>query len=119
MRPIVLLSTYKLSNSEQWDMCRMLERAHVSEFDFVTLETRRDDVDSLIDELDSYREEPLVVTLDDTAIAFAHKYLDGHCRIVDWYKPSLSYIPPKINGQQLADVLLMEATQEDDEGGEA
>ena len=118
MRPIILLSTYKLSRDEQWDLCRMLERANVSEFEFITLETRKDDVDSLLSELDFYKEEPLVVTLDDTAIEFAHKYLTGHCRIVDWYKPSLSYMPPKVIGQQLSDVLLMKATQPDDEGAE-
>ncbi len=116
MRPIILLSTYKLSKEDQWDLCRMLERAHVSEFDFITLETRKTNLDDLIAELDAYAEEPIVVTLDDTAIEFAHKYLDGHCRIVDWYKPSLSYIPPKVIGQQLCDVLSREATQTDDEG---
>lgn len=113
MRPIILLSTYALNNSEQWDLCRMMERARVSEFDFIALEDRKGNVKDLTDELDLYKEEPLVVTLDDTAIKFAHNYLTEHCRILDWYKPSLSYVPPKVVGQQLADMILERETQED------
>lgn len=112
MRPIILLSTYKLSNAEQWDLCRMLERANVSEFEFITLETRKDKLDDLIAELYTFSEEPIVVTLDDTAIEFAHKHLEGHCQILDWYKPSLSYVPPKVIGQQLRDVLDSEQTKD-------
>lgn len=106
MRPIVLMSTYNLSNADQWDLCRMLERANVSEFDFVVLEDLKGTVDDLLNDLSMYKEEPIVVTLDDAAIKFAHNYLTGSCRIIDWYKPSLSYVPPKVNGQQLATVLL-------------
>ena len=113
MRPIILLSTYALRNAEQWDLCRMMERARVSEFDFIALEDRKGNVQELTDELDMYKEEPLVVTLDDTALRFAYNYLENHCKILDWYRPSSSYIPPKVVGQQLADMILQSETQED------
>lgn len=116
MKPIILLSTYALSREEQWNICRMVERAGVSHFEFIVLEDRRGNVEDLQRELNSYVDEPTMLTLDATALEFAHAHLQNYVRLVDWYKPSLSYMPPKVIGQQLSNVLQTEATTEDEEG---
>jgi hypothetical protein len=111
MKQVVLLSTYPLPSEEQWDMCRMLEQARISHFEFIVLQDRKGSVQDLQIELEEHKELPILLTLDATAFEFAQTHLQYHGRILDWYRPSLSYLPPKVNGQQLANLLYREATQ--------
>lgn len=101
MSTVIILSTYLIGNAEQWDLCRMLERAGISEFEFITLENRGGDVKDLLDEICEHKESPIVITLDDVSAEFAQSHIKPHARVLKWYHPVDSYLPPALVGQQL------------------
>lgn len=113
---VFLLSTYNLPNAEQWDVCRMLERAGISNFEFIALEDYRDRLDDVAGMLLGPKETPLLITLDDTALAYAQASLVNTARLIPWYRPSNHIVPPKVAGQQLANVINNKATTDDWEG---
>lgn len=113
MREVFLLSTYSLSNEDQWDLCRMVERAGIFNFEFIPLEDYQGRLDQLFDLILSAKTKPIIITLDDTALEYSKAQFAKYARLIAWYRPSNHVVPPKVAGQQLLNVLQTEATTED------
>lgn len=113
MREVFILSTYNLSNEEQWEVCRMVERAGLFNFEFLPLEDYRDQLERVVDIVLSAKERPIVITLDSTALEYAQTQFSKYARLIPWYRPSNHVVPPKVAGQQLYNVLNDKVTTED------
>lgn len=113
MREVFILSTYNLPVEEQWDLCRMVERAGIFNFEFLTLEDYQGKMDQLVDLVLSSKEKPIVITLDDITLEYSQAQFSKYARLIPWYRPSNHVVPPKVAGQQLHSVLTNKATTED------
>lgn len=113
MREVFILSTYNLSLEDQWDLCRMVERAGIFNFEFLPLEEYQGKTDQLVDLVLSSKTKPIIVTIDEIALQYAQAQFSKYARLIPWYRPSNHVVPPKVAGQQLYNVLNNEATTED------
>lgn len=113
MREVFILSTYTPTLEDQWDLCRMVERAGIFNFEFLPLEDYQGRMDQVVDIILSSKERPILITLDDVAHEYAKTQFVKYARLIPWYHPSNHVVPPKVAGQQLGKVLSTKEEEED------